>query len=247
MAFSTQTFQNQRWLLTAVLVIDRALIIYRPLRYKKHGARVVLILSTVALIVGFLNGVILSTALQSCIGYIPGISTCYILYVNSNRRCGRYLSGSSTVVILLGGVLPFILLMWMFCKANKARTLVVPSTQDTESRSTESTPPSVSRKHIFTVLLFFWTLLGCALPYYLSFLILFLSFVVNSPGGSTAGYYLLIITQPIFQGLVIADPIALMWHKDVKKELKKIKYKIKLFVRMCFTSTELPPPLSAIH
>lgn len=237
LAFSNQMFPNQRWFLTTVLVIDRALTINRPLRYEKHGAVVVLILSTVALIAGLLNGVVLSTAFQSCIGYIPGISTCYILYVNSKRTCGRYLSCSSTIVILLGGVLPFCLYIWMFYKAKKAQRQVVPRTQGTVASSLPSVP---QHKQIFTLFLFFWTLLGCSLPYYFSFLILFLSFIVNLPSGIMAGYYLLVVTQPIYQGLVIADPIAMMWHKDVKRELRKLKHKIKTYIRIRSTSTQLP-------
>jgi hypothetical protein len=238
-AFSTQMFQNQRWLLTTVLVIDRALTINRPLRYERHGAKIVLILSIVALIAGFLNGIVLYTALRSCIGFIPGISVCYIYYVNSNRRCGQYLSGSTTIVLLLGGVLPFILCLWMFYKAKKARMQVAPSINnlDSEGRGTviaNTTPHSVSPKQIFTIVLFFWTLLGCALPFYFSYLVLYLSFIADSPSGSNAGYYLLIITQPIYQGLVIADPIALMWHRDVKRELKKIQRKVKMYVSNVF-------------
>ncbi len=238
-AFSTQMFQNQRWFLTAVLVIDRALTINRPLRYERYGAKIVLILSIAALIAGFLNGIVLYTALRSCIGFIPGISTCYIYYINSNRSCGQYLSGTTTVVILLGGVLPFVLCIWMFCKAKKARMQVAPGTNNlgTEGRGTvtaNTTPHFVSRKQIFTIFLFFWTLLGCALPYYFSYLIHYISSKADSPGGSKAGNYLLIITQPIYQGLVIADPISLMWHRDVKRELKKIKSKVKLFVSNVF-------------
>ena len=241
-ASNTQTFQIQRWLLTTVLVIDRALTINRPLRYERYGARIVLFLSTAALITGFLNGIVLYTALQSCIGFIPGISTCYIYSITSIRRCGRYLVCSSTGIILLGGVLPFILCMWMFFKATKARMLQVApiANNNTDGRSTAMITSSathhsvLSRKQMFTIFLFFWTLLGCALPYYFSYVILYLSLVADSPRGSKVGYYLLILTQPIYQGLVIADPIALMWHKDVKEELKKIKRKIKLYATNVF-------------
>ena len=126
----------------------------------------------------------------------------------------------------------------------------------TEGRSTvtaasdSTTPHSVSRKQMFTHFLFFWTLLGCALPYYFSYIILHLSSIADSPDGSKVGYYLLIITQPVYQGLVIADPVALMWHKDVKEELKKIKRKVKLYISNTFykphTATSTPP-LSAVH
>ena len=238
-AFNNQMFQSQRWLLTAVLVIDRALTINRPLKYEKHGTRVVLILSAVALAAGFLNGIILPSILQSCIGYVPGIKTCFFRYLTSNRSCGLYLSSSTTTLVLLGGVLPFILYIWMFYKAKKVQAQIVPSTQ----HSTTSSRRSVSQKQILTIFIFYWTLLGCSLPYYFSFLFMFLSLIAESLSGAIAGYYSLILTQVIFHGLVIADPIALMWNKDVKQELKKIKHGVIAHLSMHFTHM-LPSSMS---
>ena len=237
-AFCHQSFQPQRWLLTAVLVIDRTLTVNRPLKYEKHGAKFVAIMSTVALVAGLLVGILPPSVLHTCNGYLPGVNTCH--FTNSHRGCGVYVVSYSTVILVLGGVLPFGLYIWMFCKAKKASRQIIPTHH--MRLSTAPSHLSTSRKQITTVFLLFWTLLGCLLPHYFAFLLAYLSIVFGSIKALIAGYYGLILTQPLYYGLVIADPIALMWHKDVKKELKKIKHTIRNILGTYLKVTTSPSP-----
>ena len=244
-AFSNQMFQSQRWLLTAVLIVDRALTINRPLKYEKHGRRVVAILSTAALIVGFLIAIVVPTMLHSCIGFLPGLNSCYIIS-GTDKMCDLYLANTNTLLLLLGGVLPFILYIWMVCKARKAQTLVVPEPTTHLRTNAVTSPFSLTQKQVLTIFLFFWTLLGCSLPYYLSYFVTYLSLENNNHRGLIVGYFSLLFTQPIFYGLTIADPIALMWHKDVKRELKIIRYSIETYIQMKLVNIrQLPPPSMA--
>lgn len=224
-AFCNESFQPQRWFLTAVLVIDRAFTIHRPLKYEKYGTKVVAVLSTSALSFGLLIGVLppITPDLQTCNGFAPGSNTCHVRTTNSSKNCGRFLLGYTTITILLGGVLPFCLYLWMACKARKVSRQVVPSQQVSKASFHTS---SLSQKQLVTVFLLFWTLIGCSLPYYFSAIVTFVFFLVNVPKGIIAGYYLLVGTNLLYYGLVIADPIALMWNKDVKQEMRKIKQKL---------------------
>ena len=237
-AFCHQWLQPQRWLLTAVLVIDRMLTISRPLKYEKHGTRVVAILSSSAIILALLIGLLphVITLLHSCNGFTPGTNTCQTLILMPN--CGAYLMSYSAIVFTVGGVLPFSLYIWMFCKAKQASSQILPALQPQMSGGASSNL-SVTQKQILTIFLLFWTLLGCTLPFYSSFLLLYLSFLANWPSGYFIGYYILVFFQPLFYGLVIADPITLMWHKDVKEELRKIKHKLstKPYFSVHFTSS----------
>ena len=230
-AFCHQSLQPQRWLLTAALVIDRALTINRPLKYEKYRTKFVAILSTSAIILGLLIGLLPPmTSLRSCNGFTPGTNTCQILVVIPN--CGIYLLSYSAVVFMAGGVLPFTLYIWMFYKAKKASREIAP----TQPQTRLSSHRSLTQKQLLTVFLLFWTLLGCTLPFYSSFLLVYLSFLANWPGGYFAGYYSLLLFQPLFYGLVIVDPLTLMWHRDVKQELRKIKQKIKAYLSTHFTT-----------
>ena len=235
-AFCHQWLQPQRWLLTAVLIIDRTLTISRPLKYEKHGTRVVAILSSSAISLALLIGLLphMIPLLHSCNGFTPGTSTCQTLILMPN--CGMYLMSYSAVVFTVGGVLPFSLYTWIFYKAKQASRQILPAPQSQLSRGASS-HLSVIQKQILTVFLLFWTLLGCTLPFYSSFLLLYISFLANWPSGYFTGYYTLVFFQPLFYGLVVADPITLMWHNDVKLELRKIKQSIKAYFSVHFTSS----------
>lgn len=224
-AFCHQWLQPQRWLLTAVLVIDRTLTISRPLRYEKHGNKVVAILSLSATILALVIGLLphMIPLLRLCNGFTPGTNTCHTLILMSN--CGIYTVSYSAFVFMVGGVIPFSLYTWMFYKARKANRQVLPTPQSLTANGMVSPHLSVTRKQILTVFLLFWTLLGCTVPFYSTFLFLYFSFLANWPDGYFIGYGMHLFFQPLFYGLVIADPITLMWHKDVKQELTKISLK----------------------
>ena len=240
-AFANQWLQPQRWLLTAVLVVDRTLTISRPLKYEKYGKIFVAVFSTFAIIVSFLFGILphIITPLQSCSGFTPGTNTCNILAAMPN--CGVLILSYSVVVIVTGGVVPFSLYLWMFFKAKKVRTQIVPQRfrlpQENETRG-GSSQPSMMQKQYFTIFLLFWTLLGCTIPSYSAFLLLYFSFLADWSKGYFAGLYTVLFFQPLFYGLTIADPITLMWHKDVKQEMTKIKQKVKNFLIAHVTSND---------
>ena len=83
---------------------------------------------------------------------------------------------------------------------------------------------SLTRKQLMTLFLLFWTLIGCLLPHYIAY---FISYIIVLSSSSlklvTIGGAFILLTQPLYYGLVIADALALMWHQDVKTELRKIK------------------------
>ena len=234
-AFCNQSFQPQRWFLIASFVIDRVLTIHRPLTYEKHGAKIVAILSMCALILALLFGTLPRIIIPTCTPFVPPLNTCQ--FTNANRKCAMYGFLSTTTFFLLGGVLPFCLYVWIFHKAKKASRRVVPTQQ--LQISTIPSHLTVTRKQLVTVFILFWTLLGCSLPYYLSFVFLYVSIQLRLPNSVTVVAILsLLIAQPLYYGLVIADPIALMWHQDVKQELRKIRKYIRTTL---FNFTNLQP------
>ena len=246
-AFCNQSFQPQRWLLTAVLVIDRALTVSQPFKYETHRVKVVAILSIIALGLGLLIGIIPPSVLPTCNGFISSLHTCHFASrTQVQQSCGLYGFIYVTIVVLLGGVLPFCLYIWMFWKASRANRQVLP-TEQTQINRVSSSFNSVSRKQLATIFLLFWTLLGCLLPYYIAYVVVFIADLVNSVQALTIGGYTLLITQPLYYGLIIADPIALMWHNDVKKELRKLKNRVKTTFNIQYlmsksTPTSVPTP-----
>ena len=228
-AFCNQSFQPQRWLLTAVLVIDRALTVTRPLKYEKHGRKTVAIMSIVALSLGLLIGIIPPSILPNCNGYLPPLNTCHFVTQSQvQRSCGLYGFVYVTVLLLLGGFLPFSLYIWMLWKAKKATRQIVPEQTQTNMEILRTN--SLSMKQLMTIFLLFWTLLGCLLPHYIAFVCVFISDIIKSPRGILLGGFTMLFTQHLYYGLVIADPIALMWHKDVKIELHKLKNNLKIII-----------------
>ena len=232
-AFCNEHLQTQRWLLTAVLVIDRALTISKPLKYEKHGAKVVAVLSLISLFVGLLAGIIPRIAVSECEEFSSFLNSCYFFSIMI-PGCSTYTIIIVSALFLIGGVLPFILYLWMFCKARKANRQVVPSQHPRESTVTRRL--ATSRKQFLTVLLLFWTLLGCSLPHYLSFVFTYIFIEVGSFKLALIAAFSLIPTQFLYYGLVLADPIAIMWHKDVKDELHKLKTTIKTMLRELHTT-----------
>ena len=237
-AFCNQLLQPLRWLLTAVLAIDRALTINRPLKYEKHGAKFVAIASACAFLVAFLIGIIPPIALPTCNEFLNGINSCQLS--GERSACAIYGYAYFTVLLLVGGVLPFSLYIWMFYKAKNAGRQVVP-VQDARIRLSTAASVyvhgAVSRKQLITLFLLFWTLLGCLLPHYVAYIFTYIFISSNLPSTIVdVGGVLIIITQPLYYALIIADPVALMWHKDVKNELRKIKNRLGIafsFVSNC--------------
>ena len=232
-AFCNESLQPQRWLLTAVLVIDRALVISWPFKYEKYyGAKVVTALSLLALSLGFLLGLLppIVPALRSCNDFAQSSNTCHISF--NSQHCGRFLLGYSTVTIFLGGVVPFALYIWMVCKTKKHNRQIAPAPGEQVNSLSSAIPIRQSQKQLITMLLLFWTLLGCTLPLYLSVFLTFLATLLHSPSGMLAGYYITASTNLMYYGIIVADPIALMWHKDIKQELRIVKRNMRAYFKM---------------
>ena len=224
-AFCNQSFRSQRWLLTAVLVIDRALTIKRPLKYEKYGARVVAILSITAVLLGFLIGLVPTCILRQCTGYISALNTCQI--TSAQHGCAVFGFVCVTFLLTIGGVIPFFLYVWMFCKAKKFGRQILPANTTQMGTTASTTHASVSHKQLLTILLLFWTLIGCLLPQFIAFFLTYFSILSHLQSGIIVGFISIIATQPLYYALIIFDPIALMWHRDVKKELLKVKMRLR--------------------
>ena len=80
----------------------------------------------------------------------------------------------------------------MFHKAKKINRQVV-STQSIMDESSELRS-SVSRKQLLTVLVLFWTLLGCALPNFAAILVQYIVLKGNFQNGIPFAVFLYIIT-----------------------------------------------------
>ena len=241
-AFINQSLQPLRWLLTAVLVIDRALTIKLPLKYEKHGTKVVILLSAIAQLTGLLTGIIPPSLLPICNRHIVGTNTCHFSHTN-DERCPIFWFAYFTFIFTIGGVLPFCLYVWMFCRAKKATRRVMPGIihVGTNKISTISQRVSVSPKQVLTMFILFWTLIGCVVPHYLSLFVTYLAILTRLPVTVILYIaYLIILTQPLYYAVVIADPIALMWHKDVKIELKKLKKRIQTTISTYFVQAQSP-------
>lgn len=222
--FCNQIFQPLRWLFTTILIIDRAMMINWPFKHEKYRNKLLTILSMIVITAVFLFAIILSSALPQCTGYSFITNTCYL--TGNGSICDAYAFTYGSILFLIGGLLPFGICLWMFYKAKKVENQVVPA-QIAEQGSAASRS-SVTRKQLVTFFILFWTLLGCSLPQYISYLFTYSFALSNHLKGAIFGVFSLILTQPLYNGLFIADPVALMWNEDVKKELKNIKVTLKL-------------------
>ena len=238
-AFCNQSLQPLRWLLTAVLVIDRALTVRHPFKYEVHGTKVVVALSVTAQLTALLMGIISPSLLSKCNGHIMGSNTCHGTHEH-NEICPVFAFAYVGFLFLVGGVLPFCLYVWMLCRAKKANRQVVAAVVHVGTASKVSTVSqriTVSPKQVLTMFILFWTLMGCILPYYLAFLLTYLAILARlSFKIISVAAYLSLFTQPLYYALVIADPIALMWHKDVKNEIHKCKKYVQTMFSMYFMS-----------
>ena len=234
-ALCNQFSQAMRWLLTPVLVIDRALTINWPFKYEKYGAKVVAILSMVTLGVSLFSSIIPPIIAGNCYGANVALNTCSF----DNQGCRAFRVPYATFLLVVGGFLPFFLYIWMLFKAKKGQQQIVP----TEGINHTTTEFSVTRKQLLTIFLLFWTLLGCLLPHYVAFIITYFSYNIKVFRLLLrVGFPLLILTQPLYYGLLIADPIAMMWNRDVKQKLKLLKQKVSHPVSEYFTTSNSTTP-----
>ena len=116
--FMGYEFLITRWMIMAVLCIDRFCTVRFPFKYEKYSKCVLISLTLVAWILPFLLS-IPSVIGFGNVGFRQNIPTCVVDC--KNGPCIVYFRILTTASAIIGGVLPIVLYSWMYYRARKLR------------------------------------------------------------------------------------------------------------------------------
>lgn len=218
------TFLLLRALLMLVFVVDRFLTVFYLFTYPKYSTITMLTLSVAIWMfsLGFRT-----------IGF-PGVLNCYSFVATSylcvhSSRCSAECAVAANVNlgIVLGPatIIPVVLYTALYVKARMVRkrrqSMVV--APDTNSLNTNKIFKREWKAN-FTFFLLFTAVFALTTPV-VSLNLIFAALIRNS-GPSPVLYVFSSLLSPMSSTLVIADPLVILWHGDVKKILHSIRKKI---------------------
>ena len=167
-------FLITRLLIMAVLCTDRFCTVRFPFSYKRYGKCVLVVLTLVAWILPCLLAIPVVVDGFGGVGFRGNIPTCTVNCQATHGVCKAYFRDSLFVAIVIGGIIPVALYIWMWHRARKLRPAAVMlgifSTQ-VASGPIVNTPMQLEHKSFetrafITFSLIFVTVLVTALPSY---------------------------------------------------------------------------------
>jgi len=178
--FMGHEFLITRWMIMAVLCIDRFCTVRFPFKYEKYSKCVLIWLTLVAWILPFILSIPSVVGNFGNVGFRRNIPTCAVDCQNGG--CAVYFRVLTTTSVVIGGVLPILLYAWMYYRARRLRPTAMTLGQlsiQLASGAIVSQPiaqlEQSSRdrefRAILTFALIFVTVLATAIPAYI-FLIL---------------------------------------------------------------------------
>ena len=205
------TTSHIRTVLLFVVTLDRFLSVFLPFFYPKHEVKIVASLSLASWVISVFP-VIISVSFDC---YTFG-SINWLCFTN-NHCSGRCLSlVLSSVVLLLPFILiPIFLYVLLYIKARRLAKSIAAA-------------PSTSRRAAFTFFLLFLSVILVTIP----LLVVSITTEVLYEGDMPPLMYLLnVIVLMLTSLLVVTDPIIIMWNRDVREILSKVK--VKMVSRWC--------------
>ena len=213
------TLLPARFLLTLVLTLDRFITVFMPFFYAKYGGKISTGMSLVAWIFSFIRGIVNLPSSLDCIVYVPAIKLCITAPTCSNE-CYGLITGTLFIAAMLGPV-SFILYIVLFWKAKKIQTQIQPLPSNSSNSDVATQRAQHNRRAMITFLILFIALVGCFAPSFALLLVRFADPVSKRPTPTVI--ILQMLLAPSFNGLTIADPIAIMRNQDVRDALRVLK------------------------
>ena len=205
-----------RSFLMCVFVIDRFLSVFAPYFYPRHDKKIAITLSVVAWILALLFQLPAFPGLLDCYGFALDRFQCGYLGL-CNQSCLVYGRVYVIVVFVPTTLLPVVLYISLYLKVKKIKKANVAPVGG------ENQPAKQDWKLVITFFLLFLTVFVMTAPP--SVLLVILSETLSNVPAQ-AGFAILAFLFSVPSFLVIADPIVIMRHSDVKEVLRKIKTKI---------------------
>ena len=232
-AFSFLNFEFlvTRWLMMAVICIDRFSTVRFPFSYEKHSKYVIIVLTTAAWILPVVLAIIPILAKFSRETFRPNVPTCLFGCEDSNVLCRMYYGLAVTLSFIIGAIIPTILYVWLYRRARRLRQSTVlghlTSTLHTtsgpvvrQSIANSSPPVGLSREiqGYITFVLILVTIVITALPAYISQIFRTLAF----ESWCKIPIVVHFIIQLIFFSSTALDPLVIMRDRDFRLCLKDL-------------------------
>ena len=215
-----------RSLLMCVFVIDRFLSVFAPYFYPRHDKQIAITLSVIAWVVALVLQVPILPFSLDCYSYSAPQSNCVYNAVCSGL-CVLYFNLYTFVVYIPATITPVVLYALLYCKVKKMKRA------DAAATSTGEVQPEMverqkqqDRKSAITFFLLFMTAFALTAP--ANIVIAICSFVLHSVGSDAfpQAFFIVAVFNSLSSLLVVADPIVIMRHSDMREVLQEVKSKI---------------------
>ena len=219
-------FLMTRWLIMALLCVDRFSTVRFPFSYRRYSKRILIVLTVLAWAIPFLFS--LPTFSNSGFGPVQlreNLPTCFITCGEEGRACQLFYLFYFTTVFFLGSAVPIGLYSWMYYHARKLRPTMLALghvTTQVASGAIVRTPvaqyqlPSREKRAFVTFALIMFTVLITGVPAYILQLVRVASLTAHCRIPIYVHY---IITSFLLSASAL-DPFVIMRTKDFRTCIK---------------------------
>ena len=218
-------FLLTRWLVLAVVCIDRFSNVRFPFSYAKYSKFLLVVLTVTALILPFLLAVFPVISGLSREEFRPNIPTC--LYGCETSACRLYYGIVVSSSFVIGVVIPTVLYVWLYRRARSLRPTAVvlgkmalqPATGLITNHTLLSSHPDKWSRDIhsyLTLILILVTFVVTSLPAYVSQIVR----SANVEAWCQIPIYIHFIIQLVFLSSTALDPLVIMRDRDFRQCLK---------------------------
>ena len=235
---------TSRYLLTFVLTMDRMVSVFSPFFHSRHGGKVAIGNSALAWVISVVRSVTSLRGVLNCTNYVPTFKMCAGAPFCSDV-CQAHTLLFSTILAVFGVVVPFLLYVVLFSKANiikfQLRKLIPRPTQvaplstsvipevsgacmnageehiNHHAREQESCQGRHDHRATVTFLILTAVIIGFALPPYILYA------AQNALGANSPPIVTILqifIGRTLIYSLAVADPIIILRNRDVRELLK---------------------------
>ena len=208
-----------RSFLMCVFVIDCFLSVFAPYFYPRHDKKIAITLSVVAWILALLFQLPAFPGLLDCYSFSVDRFQCIYLTL-CNQPCLVYARVYVIVIFIPTTLLPVVLYTLLYLKVKKIKK---DSPASVAPVGEENQPVKRNWKSVITFFLLFLTAFVLTAPPSV-LLVILAATLSNVP--AQAGFVILAFVSSVPSFLVVADPIVIMRHSDVKDVLREIKTKL---------------------
>ena len=211
------TVYNARGFLMCVFVIDRFLSIFAPYFYPRHSKKLIIPLCVTFCVISFLLQLLLLPGLLDCYSFSPTQGLCFLR--GCSNSCSIFGRVYFILVLIPTTLIPVVLYAVLYCKVKKIKrtdNVVAPVGEDGRSAARDWK----------AAITFFLLFLNSFLLTTTSVGITIVLGALLSRWPSPILYILTAVSTSTTSLVVVADPIVIMRHSDVKEVLREIKTKL---------------------